>query len=115
VAVVPGPARVGAVIASVGDPSSSPVLSLTRTAKLITFTAKGDLRTGESLTVSTADGASLTGRIVALATAGGKLQVQAKADDLGALPASGSVSVTVTTASHPGVLVLRENVSSTSP
>jgi hypothetical protein len=106
VAVVPGPARVGGVIAHTGDPASSPVLSLTRTAKLITFTASGGLHTGETLTVSTAAGASLNGRIVALATVNGKLQVQARADDPGALPAAGSVSVTVTTASHLGVLAV---------
>ena len=35
VAVVPGAARVGAVTASVGDPASSPVLSLTRTLRVI--------------------------------------------------------------------------------
>jgi len=106
VVVVPGPVRVGVVTANVGDPAGSPVLTLTRTTKLITFTATSSLRTGESLSVSTADGASLNGRIVALAPVGGKLQAQATADDSGALPASGSVSVTVTTASHPGVLVV---------
>ncbi len=54
VVVVPGPARVGAVTAHVGDPASSPVLSLTRTTPLITFTADGDLHAGETLTVSAA-------------------------------------------------------------
>jgi hypothetical protein len=87
-------------------PPAPPVLSLTRTTKLITFAASGDLRTGETLTVRTADGPSLNGRIIALAPAGNKIQVQAKADDPGALPASGSVSVTVTTASRPGVLAV---------
>lgn len=106
VAVVPGAARVGAVTASVGDPASSPVLSLTRTTKLITFTASGDLRVGEALTASTAGGASLTGRIVALAPAGSGFQVQARAADPSALPAAGPVSVTVVTASHPGVLAV---------
>jgi peptidoglycan hydrolase-like protein with peptidoglycan-binding domain len=106
VAVVPGPARVGAVLASVGDPASSPVLSLTRTTKLITFTANGDLHTGETLTVSTVGGAPLNGRIVALAPAGSGFQVQARADDPGALSAAGSVSVTVITASHRGVLAV---------
>jgi len=106
VAVVPGPARVGAVTASVGDPASSPVLSLTRTTKLITFTANGDLHTGETLTVSTVGGAPLNGRIVALAPAGSGFQVQARADDPGALSAAGSVSVTVITASHRGVLAV---------
>jgi Putative peptidoglycan binding domain len=107
VAVVPGPARIGAVTASVGDPASSPVLSLTRTTKLITFTtASGGLHAGEALTMSTAGGASLNGRIVALAPAGSEFQVQAQADDPGALPDAGSVSVTVTTASHRGVLAV---------
>jgi peptidoglycan hydrolase-like protein with peptidoglycan-binding domain len=106
VVVVPGPARVGEVTAHVGDTAGAPVLSLTRTTKLITFTASGGLHVGGALTVSTAGGASLNGRIVTLAPAGGKFQVQARAEHPGALPAAGSVSVTVITASRPGVLAV---------
>jgi hypothetical protein len=106
VVVVPGPARVGAVTAQVGAPASSPVLSLTGTTKLITFTANGNLHTGQLLAMSAPGGASLNGRIVTLAPAGSNLHVQAEADDPGALPASGSVSVIVTTSSHPGVLAV---------
>lgn len=107
VVVVPGPARVGAVTAHVGDPAASPVLSLTQTTKLISFTGNGDLHAGQFITMSTASGASLNGRIVDVAaTADSKLQVQAKADDPGTLPASGSLNVTVITASRPGVLAI---------
>jgi hypothetical protein len=106
VVVVPGPSRVGAVTAHVGDPASSPVLSLTGTAKMITFTGSGDLHPGQTLTVSTAAGAPQSGRIVTVAPAGSKLQVQAQADNPGAMPASGSLSVTVVTASRPGVLAV---------
>jgi hypothetical protein len=106
VVVVPGPSRVGAVTAHVGDPASSPVLSLTGTTELITFTGKGDLHAGQPITVSTATGAQLSGRIVTVAPAGSSLQVRAKADNPGTMPASGSLSVTVITASRPGVLAV---------
>jgi hypothetical protein len=83
------------------------VLSLTGTTQLISFTASGYLQAGQDLTLNTAADAVLPGRIVAVSpAANGKLQVQAKANDPSALPASGAVSVTVTTASRPGVLAV---------
>jgi hypothetical protein len=105
VVVTPGPARVAEISAHVGDQAGSQVLSLTGTAKLITFTGSGNLHAGQAVTVSPSSGTSESGRIITVAPSGNQLQVEASASDPDALPA-GSARVTVTTASHPGVLAV---------
>lgn len=104
VVVASGPARVAAVTAHVGSSASGPLLSLTGTTEVVSFTGTGDLHPGQTLTITPAGAAPVKGHITTVTPDGDHVDVQARPDHPAALPASATDSVTVVTADHPGVL-----------
>ncbi|WP_370148241.1 hypothetical protein [Streptacidiphilus sp. EB129] len=128
VAVVPGPVRISAVQAQVGDPAAEPLMSVTSTSKTVSVpvdaTDVNAINSGDRATVVLPDNSTTTATVAAISTsaatdpgsdAGGatdpgsaKVNVTLSLDDtaevhrLNAAP----VQVQFTTQTHKGVLVV---------
>ena len=123
VLVLPGPARVSAVTAQLGDPATSNLLSLTSTTKLVTISAPADqagaIQPGAQANISLPTGTTTAGKVTAIGTAppsstptGGSattnIAITVTPDDqqaLGNLDTAG-VTVQITTVVHPNVLAV---------
>ncbi len=106
VVILPGPTRIAAIHGIVGGHASSPVLSLSGTAKLVNFHGSGDLRRGQAVRIAVPGATPATGRIRSVSPDGNALAAQATIDNPAALPASKSAVVTVTTERRPRVLAV---------
>ncbi len=106
VVVLHGPARIAAVRGTVGGHATAPIVSLSGTTKVISFSGSGDLRPGQPVRVSAAGGVPVAGRITSVTPSGNRVLAQVRVSDPGLLPASGPVGITVTTQSRPDVLAV---------
>jgi hypothetical protein len=123
--VLPGPMRVSAVTAQLGDAATTPLMTLTPTSKVVTIqvdaTGAGAIKSGVAAVIVRPDAHEVPGRVTDISSTvdgstkdGGGNQgppkvavtiTPDKPDDLGPYD-SASVQVKITTETHPGVLAV---------